>query len=457
MANQKEQDEKIESEELKLDLTDHPRSIVKYRAGEDSSKLFDHIKNYSAVKSDIIMFILANALHQGTRRIKFSPKQLKEFIGYKKSVSAKEFVNLIRWVFHDLASVTYASKEIVNGELHEINRPFFEYTDVNMATLWVTVQIAEQAATMFNNFSARTRFNRFSLLQYFQIQSKYSKNLFRLLKQWRTRGHYTYTVEQLKQDLAIPKSYRPADINRRIIQRSKEELAPYFANFHVEIEPARENRSTKYIFYWKPEKNRAKDFYADPKMMKLIAYYNIADNQYLTKATKDRAVERYFDLKKGQFNKENKKNAFYFLDLIYGADYDHDIVHSIGNMDNNLLIFLKDAYEKLDQDKRLSSVNLSTLLMLKTELDKRDSTNQDEIKIDLEGIPQVVEKDPIHIEGYTYLKSSDRIKALEQYQENDLNMLLQRLVKASDGVTGQKKNLLISDIGVLSAYILQHK
>ena len=37
MANQKEQDEKIESEELKLDLTDHPRSIVKYRAGEDSS------------------------------------------------------------------------------------------------------------------------------------------------------------------------------------------------------------------------------------------------------------------------------------------------------------------------------------------------------------------------------------------------------------------------------------
>lgn len=108
-----------------MDLTDHPRSIVKYRAGEDSSKLFDHIKNYSAVKSDIIMFILANALHQGTRRIKFSPKQLKEFIGYKKSVSAKEFVNLIRWVFHDLASVTYASKEIVNGELHEINRPFF--------------------------------------------------------------------------------------------------------------------------------------------------------------------------------------------------------------------------------------------------------------------------------------------------------------------------------------------
>ena len=294
-------------------------------------------------------------------------------------------------------------------------------------------------------------------MQYFQIQSKYSKNLFRLLKQWRTRGHYTYTVEQLKQDLAIPKSYRPADINRRIIQRGKEELAPYFANFHVEIEPARGNRSTKYIFYWKPEKNRAKDFYADPKMMKLIAYYNIADNQYLTKATKDRAVERYFDLKKGQFNKENKKNAFYFLDLIYGADYDHDIVHSIGNMDNNLLIFLKDAYEKLDQDKRLSSVNLSTLLMLKTELDKRDSTNQDEIKIDLEGIPQVVEKDPIHIEGYTYLKSSDRIKALEQYQENDLNMLLQRLVKASDGVTGQKKNLLISDIGVLSAYILQHK
>lgn len=448
-------DEEIES--LKLDLNDHPRGIVKYKTGEDSDQLFDHIKGYSAIKSDIILFILANALRNGQRLISFSPNQLKEFIGYKKSISNKEFVEMISWIFKDLTTVIYSSKELINGELHEINRPFFEYTDVNTSTHWVTVQVSKQATRMFNNFSAKTRFNRFSLLQYFKIQSKYGKNLFRILKQWRTYGHYSCTIDDLRKELGIPKSYRPSDIKRRIITPSKEELAPYFADFHIEIESARGTKQTKYIFYWKKEANRAKDIYADPKMMKLIAYYNIIDNQFLTKEIKDRAVERYFSLKKGSFAKESEKNNFYFLHLIYGSNYDQDIVKSINNMNDNLLDFLKQAYDTLDDKKRLSTVNMSTLVMLTTEVKKREENKKQEDNLDLSGIPQEIVKNPNRIDGYTYLKSSKRIKALELYSNEDLNILLQRLVKASDKLTGSEKNELISDIGLLSSYILRNK
>lgn len=170
--------DKNETEVLRLDLTDSPRTIVKYKTGGDSDQLFSHVKDYPAVRSDIVMFIMSNALMNGRREIVFSPKQLKNFIGYRQSASNKDFQEAIHTIFKDLSTVGYETEELSkDGHSHTVFRPFFSKTDIDNTTHQVTVQLGERAAQIFNSFSKNSRFNRFSLLQYFQINSKYSKNL----------------------------------------------------------------------------------------------------------------------------------------------------------------------------------------------------------------------------------------------------------------------------------------
>lgn len=120
-------EEEKNNEIVRLDLTDSPRTIVKYKTGEDSDQLFGHIKNYPAVRSDIMMFIMANALQNKQKQIVFSPAQLKSFIGYRQSSSLKGFREAIHTIFRDLSTVGYETEEIdKDNHHHTVFRSFFQ-------------------------------------------------------------------------------------------------------------------------------------------------------------------------------------------------------------------------------------------------------------------------------------------------------------------------------------------
>lgn len=297
-------EEEKDNEIVRLDLTDSPRTIVKYKTGEDSEQLFGHIKNYPAVRSDIMMFIMANSFQNEQKQIVFSPAQLKSFIGYRQSSSLKGFREAIRTIFKDLSTVGYETEEIdKNGHHHTVFRPFFSKTDIDTTTNTVTVQLGERAAQIFNDFSRSTQFNRFSLLQYFQIHSKYSKNLFRLLKEKRVYGHRSFLENELRESLSIPDSYKQADVNRRVIKRAFTDLMPYFRNFSYEIVGSRSSDPTKYIFTWQREKRRQRDSFSDPNVPKLIACSNIMTNNLASDDEKCTAMDRYFRLTRGKYKK----------------------------------------------------------------------------------------------------------------------------------------------------------
>ena len=56
------------------------------------------------------------------------------------------------------------------------------------------------------------------------FRGEYSKRLYMLLSQWRTAGKATYTVEELREMLAVPKSYLYADIKGKIIKKTQTEF-----------------------------------------------------------------------------------------------------------------------------------------------------------------------------------------------------------------------------------------
>lgn len=443
---------------IKIDLDESPRGIVKYKTNDDSEMLFKHIKGYSAVKSNIIMFILANALHNSDNKMQFSPKELKKFIGFNRTVSNSAFIRYIDWIIRDLASVVYTSYIIEDGHRHKRNRPFFAYTDIDQDTETVTVQISKTASEIFNNFSLHSAFNRFSLMQYFQINSKYSKNLFRILKAYRTLGHKRYSQDELRDLLSIPKSYDGSDIRVRIIMRSLEELSPYFRDFNCEIE--RKQKQTFYLFTWRKETRNEKDVLYNVYLIRAKAFYNINSNQNLSDKVKDRAVERYFGLKKGKYTQDKEENPFCFLNYIYGDDIDENVLDGVQHLETNVLNFLLEAYKKMDQAKRLDAAGYTSMVLLSKEYDKRmkQQAEDDEDKdlVDLEGLPQYITRElPEKEKGLTYLKTTPRLKALERYTDQQINIIWNRFTQA---LTKNKANVdLLSDIATLTNYMNKQK
>lgn len=115
-------------------------------------------------------------------------------------------------------------------------------------------------------------FTVFELKDLVNLKSKYSKHLFRLLKQWRTTGSYCfYDLEEFKALLDIPDSYKNKYILDRIIKPSIEDiksLGGTFENLNYEVIKERKKGAPikGYKFTWTPEaietKAKAK---AEPK------------------------------------------------------------------------------------------------------------------------------------------------------------------------------------------------
>lgn len=453
MADEKKSTDK--NEIVRLDLTDSPRTIVKYKTGDDSDELFGHIKNYPAVKSDIMMFIMSNALMNGQKQIVFSSKQLQNFIGYRQASSNKDFREAIHTIFKDVSTLGYETEEIdKEGHHHTVFRPFFSKTDIDTTNNTVTVQLGERAAQIFNDFSKTTQFNRFSLLQYFQINSKYSKNLFRLLKEKRVFGHRSFLEDELRDKLSIPASYKPADINRRIIKRAFIDLMPYFRNFSYEIVNSRSSNPTQYVFTWNKEKRRQRDTFSDQNIPKLNACSNILTNNLATDAEKCTAMDRYFRLTRGKYKKLQEKDPFAFLKLIYTDDANSELIRDAKKTSPKVLEFLISRYKELQVNDKLTSEGLTTLTLLEAEAEKRRKQEEKfKDSLNLDGIPQNVELDPAWKDdpAYTVLSATKRLKPLEMYNKDTLGLILQRYVKALASSPTDAK--LLRDIGMITAYL----
>lgn len=103
-------------------------------------------------------------------------------------------------------------------------------------------------------------FTVFELKDLVKLRSKYSKHLFRLLKQWRTIGSYSfYDKDEFLELLDVPKGYRNVDIVEKIIKPSIEDirgLGNAFESLSYEVikEKKRGAPTKGYKFTWQPEK-----------------------------------------------------------------------------------------------------------------------------------------------------------------------------------------------------------
>jgi plasmid replication initiation protein len=121
----------------------------------------------------------------------------------------------------------------------------------------LTVKITETFSYMLNDLIGN--YTRFDLKTLVNLKSGYSKQLFKLLKQYEGKGPcswYWVELEELKELLGVPEGYKTRHFNDRVLKPILEDLTPIFNNFHIQKltkdgEPVGRGRKTHSIkFTW---------------------------------------------------------------------------------------------------------------------------------------------------------------------------------------------------------------
>lgn len=86
----------------------------------------------------------------------------------------------------------------------------------------ITIKVNPDFAYLVNELTAN--FTRFELAEFIALSGKYTKTLYRLLKQYRQTGYLKMEWDEFVRVMDIPQNYRQIDINERVLKPALREL-----------------------------------------------------------------------------------------------------------------------------------------------------------------------------------------------------------------------------------------
>ena len=274
--------------------------IVKYHHELNTIPL----RKFSPVEMNLFFSIISRLRDKGDQTVRFSFEQLKDLSDYKATANAR-FVDDLKSTYEKILSLRFGrrSESGLSVEMFVMFTRFKINGDVDEP--YVDIQLFEDALPLLNGLD---EWVRYSLQQFNDLQSSYSKTMFRLLKQFRTTGYAYFSKEDFNELLDIPKSYRESDVNKKVLKPIKEELTPLFRGLTIKKKygKGRGKPVIGYQFSFKAEHKNADDFFKGNQEENRKKLFNIAHNGELTQEEKWRAKDRALGLKIGTHESDFK-------------------------------------------------------------------------------------------------------------------------------------------------------
>ncbi|MGL4862392.1 RepB family plasmid replication initiator protein [Cetobacterium sp.] len=223
------------------------RDVVKYH--NDMNKV--NLGVFSTKELDLFFSICFKLKEQGTNEIKISFDDIKFLIGEVKNPKrVKLHVDNLN---KKLAQLNYQFE--ISPNIFERFVLFTNFTS-NYNDNSLTIKVNDKFGYLLNNLIGN--FTKFELEQFVNLKSSYSKNMFKLLKQWESKKERTFKIDEFRELLAIPPKYRMSIIDIKVLTPIMEELPQYF--FNLKLEKIKTGRSiTSLKFSWENKKLEKKE------------------------------------------------------------------------------------------------------------------------------------------------------------------------------------------------------
>lgn len=182
------------------------------------------LEKFNSMEYNVFFAIIANLQDENTEKITMTWDYIKKIANLENNhYTDEQFNQKLKNMNKKLKSIGYTA---IIDEHIERDFVLFPTFDRDSKKKLLTVYIHPSAAYLINE--VKKYFTMFELQEFVQIDGKYAKNLYRLLKQYRNTGVLHITIEDIRNKLDIPKSYKNMAITKEIITPAINTLEKYF-------------------------------------------------------------------------------------------------------------------------------------------------------------------------------------------------------------------------------------
>lgn len=203
---------------------------------------------FTVIDFNFLMMLCSKLRDKGTSKITISFEELRQKTGYLQT-STQKFVSDLKRMNDKLMKITCC----LETEIEIVMFVLFPTFVINLENQTLTVSVNENFKFILNELIKN--FTRFDLQEFIALESKYSKTLYRLLKQFKTTGRYEVKLDDFRGKIDCPESYSTKYIMDKIIKPSLKELKNYFVDLQCTVKYAhkRGRPVMGYLFTFQPE------------------------------------------------------------------------------------------------------------------------------------------------------------------------------------------------------------
>lgn len=233
------------------------KEIVKYK--NDMNKL--SFKGFTKNDMNLFMAVCSKVKEQENNEVVLDFDYLRSISGYT-ATAVDSFIKDLWKMSKDIMSVNC---EIITDNKIDMFNLFSRFT-IDRENQTLIIKVNAEFTWMLNEFTDKIKgYTIFELQEFVGLQSKYAKNLYRILKQWRKTGKFIfYNVDDFRERLDVPESYANRRLMEKIIKPAVKEIQALDKSFkNFTCEPLYLHKKGKplagYKFTWEPECGRNKD------------------------------------------------------------------------------------------------------------------------------------------------------------------------------------------------------
>lgn len=287
---------------------------------------------YSEKELNMFFSLVFLAKEKGLNKLTIPFSELKELADGDKNKD--RFINNLINVNKKLIKLNHQIE--INNVIHIFS--LFNTFSIDKNENVLIVQVNEIFTYMLNDLVGS--FTRFDLIEFVSLKSIYSKNTFKLLKQWESTRVAKYELDTFRNLLGVPKGYTSTNFNERVLKPIMDELPNFFQG--LELEKTKTGKKvTGLVFSWKSKKNEK------TKKVDVIDIIEISDklNKAIEKSKKNRFIEKLLTPN----NIETLIQKFQENDLIKGLNWAYkEIKQDISTL-NYLIKTIKTGVEKTEK------------------------------------------------------------------------------------------------------------
>lgn len=286
---------------------------------------------------DLFFSICFKVRDMGTKKVVLSFSELKELSNY----SNRNLNRFIKDLSNTYDKMLGLNIKIMHSELSFTKFNLFSEYTVNVEKKTITIQVHEKFEYILNKMLKEGNYTKFELIEFVNLKSSYSKNMFKLLKQWEIKKERKFDISEFRNILDIPPKYRMSEIDKKILTPIMQELGKLFSNLKLEkIKTGRNITGLK--FSWSNTKLNSK-----LKNSEIIDIIEVSDklNKVIEKVKKNRFIAPLLTID----NIEILVEMFQEKDLIKGLNWSYkEIKQEIKSL-NYLIKSIKTGMEQKEK------------------------------------------------------------------------------------------------------------